>query len=178
MSHHQKNTNHVQTINKVLTHPNYVHSLAQQKINTQNNRGTTQWFLQWQKEGWQVRRSGRSLPSRHRGKGNVMLTVDTEPSNGYHGQQIKDPIPRLPHFQGFVEQEGKERGRHTYSLPKKDTTNTWTSGGDIGSIPVDTYSERAQKRRKKLSQSSSKPRGTHTRRQSEKGEIMRVLSQP
>jgi dTDP-4-dehydrorhamnose reductase len=42
MSHHQKNTNHVQTINKVLTHPNYVESLAQQKTNTQNNRGTTQ----------------------------------------------------------------------------------------------------------------------------------------
>jgi hypothetical protein len=31
MSHHQKNTNHVQTINKVLTHPNYVQSLTQQK---------------------------------------------------------------------------------------------------------------------------------------------------
>ena len=31
MSHHQKNTNHVHTINKVLTHPNYVQSLAQQK---------------------------------------------------------------------------------------------------------------------------------------------------
>jgi hypothetical protein len=34
MSHHQKNTNYVQTINKVLTHPNYVQSLAQQKSNT------------------------------------------------------------------------------------------------------------------------------------------------
>jgi hypothetical protein len=34
MSHHHKNTNHVQTINKVLTHPNYVQSLAQQKTNT------------------------------------------------------------------------------------------------------------------------------------------------
>jgi hypothetical protein len=42
MSHHHKNTNHVQTINKVLTHSNYVQSLAQQKTNTQNNRGTTQ----------------------------------------------------------------------------------------------------------------------------------------
>jgi hypothetical protein len=51
MSHHQKNTNHVQTINKVLTHPNYVQSLAQQKTNTQNNRGTTQYFLQRQKDG-------------------------------------------------------------------------------------------------------------------------------
>jgi hypothetical protein len=37
MSHHQKNTNHVQTINKVLTHPIYVQSLAKQKTNTQNN---------------------------------------------------------------------------------------------------------------------------------------------
>jgi hypothetical protein len=37
MSHHQKNTKHVQTKNKVLTHPNYVRSLAQQKTNTQNN---------------------------------------------------------------------------------------------------------------------------------------------
>jgi hypothetical protein len=44
MSHHQKNTNHVQTINKVLTHPNYVKSLAQQKTKSQNNRGTTQYF--------------------------------------------------------------------------------------------------------------------------------------
>jgi hypothetical protein len=34
MSHHQKNTNHVQAINKVLTYPNYVQSLAQQKTNT------------------------------------------------------------------------------------------------------------------------------------------------
>jgi hypothetical protein len=51
MSRHQKNTNHVQTINKVLTHPNYVQSLAQQKINTQNNRGTTQYFFAMT-EGW------------------------------------------------------------------------------------------------------------------------------
>jgi hypothetical protein len=36
MSHRQKNTNHVQTINNILTHPNYVQSLAQQKTNTQN----------------------------------------------------------------------------------------------------------------------------------------------
>jgi hypothetical protein len=42
MSHHEKKINHVQTINKVLTHPNYVQSLAQQKANTQNNRETTQ----------------------------------------------------------------------------------------------------------------------------------------
>jgi hypothetical protein len=38
MSHHQKNTNHVQTINKVLTHPSYVQSLAQQKTNTKTTK--------------------------------------------------------------------------------------------------------------------------------------------
>jgi hypothetical protein len=32
MSHHQKNTNHVQTINKILTHPNYIQSLAYKKL--------------------------------------------------------------------------------------------------------------------------------------------------
>jgi hypothetical protein len=37
---------------------------------------------------------------------------------------------------------------------------TWTSGDDIGSIPLDTHGERARKWRKKHSQSSSKPRGT------------------
>jgi hypothetical protein len=86
------------------------------------------------------------------------------------------PISRLPHFQGFVEQEGKGRGSHTCSLPEKDMTKTWTSGGDIGSISLDTYTEGERKRRKKSIQSSSKPRGTHNRRQSEKGERMRVPS--
>jgi hypothetical protein len=43
----------------------------------------------------------------------------------------------LPHFQGFIEQEGKERGGHTCLLPEKDTTKTRASGGDIGSIPLD-----------------------------------------
>jgi hypothetical protein len=85
-------------------------------------------------------------------------------------------IPRPSYFQGFVEQEGKGRGGHTYSLPKKDTTKTWASGGDIGSI--DTYSERARKWRKKPSRRSSKPRDTCTRCQSEKGERMSVPSQP
>jgi hypothetical protein len=47
-------------------------------------------------------------------------------------------IPHLPHFQGFVDKEGKGRGSHTCSLPEKDMTKTWTSGGDIGSIPLDT----------------------------------------
>jgi hypothetical protein len=28
------------------------------------------------------------------------------------------PIPRFPHFQGFVEREGKGRGGHTCSLPE------------------------------------------------------------
>jgi hypothetical protein len=59
-------------------------------------------------------------------------------------------------------------------LPEKDTMKTWTFGGDIGSIPLDTYRERARKQRKKSNRSNSKPRGTHTRRQSEKGEKMRV----
>jgi hypothetical protein len=75
-------------------------------------------------------------------------------------------IPRLPHFQGFVEQEGKGRGGHTCWLSEKDTMKTWASGGDIGSIPLDTYREKAIKWRKKPSRSSSKPRGTHTRHQS------------
>jgi hypothetical protein len=87
-------------------------------------------------------------------------------------------IPRFSHFQCFVEQEGKERVSHTCSLPEKYTTKTWTSEGDIGSIPLDTYRERARKRRKKPNHSSSKPRGTRTRRQSEKGERMRVPSSP
>jgi hypothetical protein len=29
-------------------------------------------------------------------------------------------------------------------LPEKDTTKTYASGGDIGSIPLDTYRERAR----------------------------------
>jgi hypothetical protein len=54
---------------------------------------------------------------------------------GSIGSKSRTPIPRLPHFQGFVEQEGKGRGSHTYSLSEKNTTKTWTSEGDIGSIP-------------------------------------------
>jgi hypothetical protein len=57
-------------------------------------------------------------------------------------------------------------------LPEKDTMKTRASGGDIGSISLDTYRERAHKRRKKPSRSSSKMRGTRTRRQSEKVERM------
>jgi hypothetical protein len=98
----------------------------------------------------------------------------TMPSHrmGTIGSKSGTPIPRLPHFQGFVEQEGKVRGSHTCSLSEKDTTKTWTSRGDIGILPLDTYMERAYKQRKKPSQSSSKPRGTRTRGQSEKGERM------
>jgi hypothetical protein len=92
------------------------------------------------------------------------------------GSKSGTPIPRLPHFQGFVEQEGKRRGSHTCSFLENDTMKTWTSESDIGSIPLDTYKERACKRRKKPSQSSSKPRRTRTSRQSEKGERMRVPS--
>jgi hypothetical protein len=58
-------------------------------------------------------------------------------THGYHRQQIRDLIARLLHFQGFVEQEGKERGGHTCSLPEKDTTKTLASGGDICIIPLD-----------------------------------------
>jgi hypothetical protein len=97
---------------------------------------------------------------------------------GTIGSKSGTPIPRLPHFQDFVEREEKGRGSHTCSLSKKDTAKTWTSRGDIGSIPLDTYRERARKRRKKPSQSSSKPRGTDTRHQSEKGKRMRVPSSP
>jgi hypothetical protein len=97
---------------------------------------------------------------------------------GNIGSKSGTPIPRLPYFQGFIEQEGKGRGSHTCSLSERDTMNTWTSRGDIGSIPLDTYRKRACKRRKKTSHNSSKPRGTRTRRQSEKGERMRVPSSP
>jgi hypothetical protein len=57
-------------------------------------------------------------------------------------------------------------------LLEKDTTKTLASGGDIGSIPLDIYSERAHKRKKKPNRSNSKPRGTRTRRQSKKGKRM------
>jgi hypothetical protein len=56
---------------------------------------------------------------------------------GTIGSKSETLIPRLYHFQGFVEHEGKGRDRHTCSLPEKDTTKTWASGGDIGSIPLD-----------------------------------------
>ncbi|PWZ30821.1 hypothetical protein Zm00014a_029905 [Zea mays] len=45
----------------------------------------------------------------------------------------------LPHFQGFVEKEGKGRGGHAYSLSEKDATKIWASRCDIGSILLDTY---------------------------------------
>jgi hypothetical protein len=70
---------------------------------------------------------------------------------GTIGSKSGSPVPRFPHFHGFVEQEGKGRGGHTCPLPEKDTTKTWTSRDDIGSIPLDTYGERARKRRKKTS---------------------------
>jgi hypothetical protein len=56
---------------------------------------------------------------------------------GTIGNKSETLIPRLSHFQGFVEQEGKERRGHTCSLPEKDTTKTRASGGDIGSIALD-----------------------------------------
>jgi hypothetical protein len=42
----------------------------------------------------------------------------------------------------------KGRGGHTCSLPEKDTTKIWASGGYIGSIPLDIYKERSRKREK------------------------------
>jgi hypothetical protein len=63
------------------------------------------------------------------------------------GSKSGTPNPRLPHFQGFVEKEGKgkeaKRQSHMF-VPEKDTTKTWTSRGDIGSIPLDTYRESTQ----------------------------------
>jgi hypothetical protein len=56
---------------------------------------------------------------------------------GIVGSKSETPISRLPHLQGFVEQEEKGRGGHTCSFPKKDTTKTLASGDDIGSIPLD-----------------------------------------
>jgi hypothetical protein len=56
----------------------------------------------------------------------------------------RDPHPSPPHFQGFIEHEGKGRGEHTCSLPEKDTTKTWISGDDIDNIPPDTYRESTQ----------------------------------
>jgi hypothetical protein len=53
------------------------------------------------------------------------------------GNKSETLIPRLPHFQGFIEQEGKGRDSHTCSLSEKDTTKIWASRGDIGSIPLD-----------------------------------------
>jgi hypothetical protein len=94
---------------------------------------------------------------------------------GTKGSKSGPPIPRLPHFQGFVEQEGKERGGHICSLPEKDTMKTCASEGDI---VVYRYIHIARKRRKKPSRSSSKPRGTRTKRQSKKDERVRVHSQP
>jgi hypothetical protein len=57
-----------------------------------------------------------------------------------------DPIPRIPHFQGFIEQKGKKRGKHTCSLSEKDTMKTWASGSDICSIPLDTYRDASGER--------------------------------
>jgi hypothetical protein len=63
---------------------------------------------------------------------------------GYYSSKSETPIPRLPHFQGFVEQEGKGRSGHTCSLPEKDTTKTWASGDGISSIPLDIQGESTQ----------------------------------
>jgi hypothetical protein len=43
---------------------------------------------------------------------------------GTIGNKSETPIPRLPHFQGFVEQEGKGRDGHTCSFPEKGMTKT------------------------------------------------------
>ena len=111
----------------------------------------------------------REMPCRQEMSSHRTGTIDSKSGT---------PIPRLPHLQGFVEQEGKGRGGHTCSLSEKDTMKAYASRGDIGSIPLDTYREKARKRRKRPTRSSSKPRGTRTTRQSEKGERMRVPSSP
>jgi hypothetical protein len=90
-------------------------------------------------EAYKVNTVVRERPCRY-----AMLSQRT----GTVGSKSGTPIPRLPHFQGFVVQEGKGRCEHTCSLPEKDTMKTWTSGVEIGSIPLDTYRERAHKRRK------------------------------
>jgi hypothetical protein len=46
---------------------------------------------------------------------------------GTIGSKSETPIFCLPHFQGFVENEGKGRGGHACSLPEKDETKTWAS---------------------------------------------------
>jgi hypothetical protein len=51
--------------------------------------------------------------------------------------KLETPIPRLPHFQGFMEQERKGRGEYTCSLSEKNTTKTWVSRDDIGNISLD-----------------------------------------
>jgi hypothetical protein len=120
-------------------------------------------------EAYRVDTMVRKRPYRH-----AMSSYRT----GTIGSKSGTPIPRLPHFQGFVEQEGKGRGRHTCSLPEKYMTKTWASGGDIGSILLDTYMERARKQRKKSSRSSSKSRGNRTRRQSERARECECLPSP
>jgi hypothetical protein len=118
MIHHQKNTNHVQIINKVLTHPNYVYFLAQQKTNTQNNRGKHNNFCNDRRmgdryiemvEAYRVDTVVRERPCRQAMPSHQMGTICSKSRTSF---------PRLPHFQGFVEQEGKGRGGHTCSLPE------------------------------------------------------------
>jgi hypothetical protein len=43
---------------------------------------------------------------------------------GTIGSKSGTPIPRLLHFQGFVEKEGKGIGGHTCSLLEKDMAKT------------------------------------------------------
>jgi hypothetical protein len=102
----------------------------------------------------------------------AILTGDVEPSNGYHKQQIRDSYPSSPPLPRF-RRAGREGKSQSYLfVTGEGHDEDMTSRGDIGSIPLDTYRERAHKRRKKPSQSGSKPRGTRTMRQSEKGERM------
>jgi hypothetical protein len=56
---------------------------------------------------------------------------------GIIGSKSETHIPRLPHFQDFIEQKGKGRGGHTCTLSEKDTMKTWVSRGNIGNIPLD-----------------------------------------
>jgi hypothetical protein len=61
----------------------------------------------------------------------------------------------------FREQERKKRGGHTCSLPEKDTTKTWASGDDIGSIPLDIQEESTQAEKEALSEQLQTERHPH-----------------
>jgi hypothetical protein len=115
MSHH----NHVQRTNKVLTDPNYVQTLAQQNLTPKTTKKQHNNFFNDRRmddsyievvEAYRVDTVVREGQCRQ-----AMLSHRT----GTIGCKSGTPIPRLLHFQGFVEHEGKGRGGHTCSLSEK-----------------------------------------------------------